>query len=113
MIMMPITVMMWRQALGEDSDGTYIDLEVSPGSGSQAIRGYDEWRKRIKVSVRSEAREGRANTELITFLGRILKVPPRRVSIASGHTTSQKRVFVEGLGLQELTDKLGEYIGPE
>jgi uncharacterized protein (TIGR00251 family) len=104
---------MWEKALAEGPDGTYIDLDVSPGSGSQAFRGYDEWRKRIKISVRAEARDGRANSELTTFLGKILKVPPRRISITSGQTTNQKRVFVEGLGKEKMIEHLGEVIGPE
>jgi len=104
---------MWTDALREGSDGVYVEVEVQPNSPRSALKGYDEWRKRIRVSVRAEAREGKANSELMTYLGRILKVPPRRISISSGQTTNQKRVFVEGLGLQELKDRLGEHLGPE
>ncbi len=103
---------MWSEALTEGSDGTYIELDVTPGSGSQSIKGYDEWRKRIKVSVKAEARNGRANSELITFLGKFLKVPPRRINITSGETTGQKRVLVEGMDKKSVMEKLGEVLGP-
>ncbi len=108
-----IYLTMWADALTEGSDGTYIELDVTPGSGSQAIRGYDEWRKRIKVTVKAEARDGRANSELITFLGKFLKVPPRRISITSGHTTGQKKVLIEGMDRDAVINRLGEALGPE
>jgi uncharacterized protein (TIGR00251 family) len=105
-------VKMWSEALSEGSDGTYVDLDVTSGSGSQSVKGYDEWRKRIKVNVKAEARDGRANSELITFLGKFLKVPPRRISIASGQTTNNKRVLLEGMDKDAVIDRFGEVLGP-
>lgn len=103
---------MWKKALTDSPDGIYIDIEVAPGSSSQAIRGYDEWRNRIKVAVKAEARDGRANTELVNFLGKLFGVPPRRIRIISGLTTGQKRVIIEGLEMKNVIEKLGAHLGP-
>ena len=81
----------------ESDDGVYLDIEVTPGSSSQGIRGYDEWRKRVKVAVRAEARDGKANSAVITLFCELFQVTNGRVSIISGHTSGQKRIFIEGI----------------
>jgi uncharacterized protein (TIGR00251 family) len=104
---------MWQKALFAAQDGTYIDLDINPGSGSQSFRGYDEWRNRIKVSVRAEAREGRANTELISMLVDILGISSDCIQITSGQTSGQKRVFIKGMSVGAVIEKLGAHLGPE
>ena len=104
---------MWTEALSEGSGGSYIDVEVTPRSSDQGIRGYDEWRKCIKVAVKAEAKDGRANSELITYLSKLLAVPPKRVSITSGQTSSKKKIFVEGLEMDAIKERFGEALGPE
>ena len=107
-----IHLSMWEKALSEGPDGTYIDLEVSPGSSSQGIRGYDEWRNRIKISLKAEPRDGKANAELISMLGDILDTPPGDIQITSGQTSGQKRVLVKKLDVKTIKQKLGEHLGP-
>lgn len=107
-----INLLMWKKAITEARDGTYIAIDVSPGSSNRSINGYDEWRNRIKVSVKAEARDGRANTELISLLAEILEIPTGSIQITSGQTSGQKRVLVNGMGVRAVTDRLGEHLGP-
>lgn len=81
----------------ERGDGVYIDIEVTPGSGSQGVRGYDEWRKRVRVAVRAEARDGKANSAIIILFCELFQVSHGRVTITSGHTSGQKRIFIKGI----------------
>lgn len=102
---------MWTEAVTEGSGGTYLELDVKPGSSSQGIKGYDEWKKRIKVAVKAEPRDGKANSELITVLGKFFGLPPRRIIIYSGQTSNLKRIFIEGFDINAAKDRLGEVLG--
>ena len=78
-------------------DGVYLDIEVTPGSSSQGVRGYDQWRKRIRVAVRAEARDGKANSAVIKLFSELFRVTSGKVRITSGLNSGQKRIFIEGM----------------
>ena len=103
---------MWKNALTEGQDGVYIDVEVSPASASQSIRGYDEWRNRIRISLKAEPRDGKANAELVSMLGGILGISGDNIQITSGQTSGQKRVFVRDADKEQIIEKLGGHLGP-
>jgi uncharacterized protein (TIGR00251 family) len=103
---------MWKNALDEGPDGVYLELEVQPNSPRSGFRGYDEWRKRIKVSVMAEARDGKANTELISMLSEILGIPTVNIQITSGQTSGLKRVLLTGISIGVVTEIMGECLGP-
>lgn len=89
-----------------------MDIDVSPGSASRGIRGYDEWRKRIKISVKAQAKDGKANAELVSLLSEILGAVASNIQITSGHTSGRKRVLVKDISKELLMEKLGEHLGP-
>ena len=103
---------MWQKALTEGQGGVYIDVEVSPASSIQAIRGYDEWRNRIRIALKAEPKDGKANAEFVNFLSKVLDTSSDNIQITSGQTTGQKRVFVKNLGKDIIIEKLGEHLGP-
>jgi hypothetical protein len=52
--------------------------------------------------------EGKANTELVKFLSRLLKVGPSRVTVKRGTSSRNKLIEVEGVSEEELLLRLGE-----
>ena len=60
----------------------------------------------LKVKVHAPAVEGRANEELGRFLAEYLDLPRRAVTIATGSTSRQKRVQIDGLSLTEVRARL-------
>ena len=50
--------------------------------------------------------EGAANDALVEFLGATLNVPRRRISIASGRKSRDKRIAIEGLSDTEVGARL-------
>jgi uncharacterized protein (TIGR00251 family) len=103
---------MWHDALTETKAGVYLDVRVSPGSGRSGIRGYDQWRKCLLVDIKAEPRQGKANAELLSLFSEVLDLPSSRMSISSGQTTSNKRIFVEGISARQAQKCLGEALGP-
>ncbi len=60
----------------------------------------------LKIKVHAPAVEGRANEELCRFLAEALDLPRRAVTVATGNTSRQKRVQIDGLSLDEVRARL-------
>jgi uncharacterized protein (TIGR00251 family) len=72
-----------------------IDVRVVPRSGRSGIAGTRDGA--LLVRLNAPPVEGAANAELVEIIARVLRVPKRAVSIASGERSRQKRVRVEGV----------------
>lgn len=88
----------YRNALTRSRDGTIIALEVTPAARETSFpAGYNAWRKSIGFHVREPPEGGRANAEIVKFLAKFLSIPPARVRILSGQSSTHKRVLVSGV----------------
>lgn len=96
-----ITISMpFKDALREVSDGTVIDLEVTPGSKHTCIpSGYNPWRKRIEIKLSQAAQKGKANEQLIEHLAILFEIPNSSVNIISGTKNSQKSVLLKAVDI--------------
>lgn len=86
-------------------DGVYVQLRVSPGAKSTAIKGlYGE--RALKLSVAAPPTEGRANTEVEHYLARLLMVSCSEVALVKGASSRDKLVFVRGVEPDEIRIRL-------
>ena len=76
-----------------------LEVEVQPASSRQGIVGFNDWRSRIQVAVKAEAKKGKANHAVCNVLSKIFS---STVSVVSGHTTRNKKVSVQGLSSAEI-----------
>jgi uncharacterized protein (TIGR00251 family) len=90
-------------ALHQSRGGTEIDLFVSPNSDRSEIVGFDVWRKRITVKLRSPPEKGEANAELEGLLTERLG---NEAKVIRGHTTRMKTVLVQ-ISMDETARRLG------
>jgi uncharacterized protein (TIGR00251 family) len=81
-----------------------LRIKVVPGSSRTRLVGWlgDE----LKVTIAAVAESGKANAAVIEVIAKVLQVPPRNVSILTGHTRPRKTLEVLGLTPQELMQKL-------
>ncbi len=93
-----------KDAVKEKANGCYLNVDVSPNSKKSGIRGYNEWRKAIEVSVKSPPKGGKANAELEKLLSKLFNA---RVEVVRGLTSTQKVVFVSA-SKDEVIRKLEE-----
>lgn len=70
-----------------------IDVSVSPRSNRSGLDGFDEWRRRAIVRVRSPPLDGRANREVAELFHGITGC---RAEVTAGQTSRQKTVTVWG-----------------
>ncbi len=75
-------------------DGLYLNVHAQPGARKPALRGLHG--DAVKIAVREAAEAGRANAAIVAFVADWLDVPKSDVSVASGHQSRRKRLFVRG-----------------
>jgi len=65
-----------------------IFAKVKPNSKNEAVKKIDA--AHFEISVKSPAREGKANTAAISALARHLNVPKPKIKLLSGAKSKQK-----------------------
>jgi uncharacterized protein (TIGR00251 family) len=83
---------------------TRLTVRVAPGAKRTEIVGRhgDGW----KVRVTAPPERGRANAAVCRLLAAALAVPPRAVTVVSGHASRDKLVDVAGIGPDETERRL-------
>ena len=89
---------------------TEIAIRVKPRSSRKAILGSREgvW----QITLTSPPEGGKANKELIKFLGKSLNVAPSSLELTSGWKSRDKKVEVPILSEVEVIDRLSHCILP-
>lgn len=94
-------------AVSQERQGIVISIEVTAGAREAIFpAGYNEWRRAIGCRVTAPALEGRANRALLILIADKLGVPASSINIASGATSSQKRILVAGMTREQVLDRL-------
>lgn len=70
-----------------------FDIMVSPRSNRSGLEGFDEWRKRAILRVKSPPLDGRANNEVESYFK---EVTGCKSSVTAGMTSHQKTVTIAG-----------------
>ena len=85
--------------------GIQIDIEVSTGSNRFEIRGYNNWRERIEISIKSPPLKGKANKEIVNEISKFTK---KDVEMISGHKSKLKTLMIYRLSKEEFLDMLNK-----
>lgn len=76
----------------------YIQIKVIPKSrATEFVEKMDD--ETYKIRVKAAPEKGKANTELIRFLAKTLKVTKDEIIIISGHTDTRKLLKIPDLKL--------------
>ena len=86
-------------------DGVRIAVRVQPRAARSEVAGLHG--DRIRIRLAAPPVDGAANEALVRFLAEALGVPPRAVSIASGHASRSKTVTASGVSASEAMARLG------
>ena len=91
-------------ALLKSESGTTLKVHVTPGAKEYSLE-YDEWRKELRIKVKAPPHHGKANQDLIAFLGQYFKNPV----IISGSKARSKHIKIDNT-FEETLEILGEII---
>ncbi len=86
--------------LEANKDGTYIRLRIQPGSSKKGISGLHG--SALKIKLFAPPVEGAANKALLALLSKGLGLKKSSMRITSGERSKDKRVFIEGVSVEEL-----------
>jgi hypothetical protein len=86
--------------LRETKEGLLLAIRVIPRSARDEIVGTHG--NALKIRLNAPPVDGKANAQLIRFLGERLGVPASRIQIVRGQTAREKQVLVTGLRPEEL-----------
>ena len=81
-----------------------IRLHIIPNAKVNAVVG--EHGGAIKIKLRAQAREGKANSALRSFLAGELKIPERAIVLEHGHKSRDKLIVIDGLREEEVRQRL-------
>jgi uncharacterized protein (TIGR00251 family) len=97
----------FTDAIKKSNQGVLLSLHVMPGS-SQAVfpSRFDQWRKSIEIKVRSEAKDNKANKEVLETVAGFFGLSAKDVVLVSGEKNRQKTVCLKKISTEVVTAKL-------
>jgi hypothetical protein len=85
-----------------------LALKVVPGAKRDGIAGWLGEALKIRVSAPPE--KGRANEAVVRVLAEALALDARAIRVVSGASSPRKRVAFEGLGEDELRERIEHWL---
>ncbi len=73
-------------------DSLLVDIKVVPGASKSELAGIQGDRLRIRIAAAPE--DGKANAELISFLGKLLDCSKKEISLVSGDKSRLKTIAI-------------------
>ena len=89
----------------QHGDAVRLSVRVQPRASRSEVVGEHDGA--LKVRLAAPPVEGEANRELVRFLGRLLGVPPSRLTVVSGATGKSKVVQIAGVAVADVERVLG------
>jgi uncharacterized protein (TIGR00251 family) len=93
------------KAVWESEKGTFLRVIVHPNSKERNFIA-EVTPEAIIINLKGPAREGRANSELLKKLSKILRISTGNISLVAGQKSREKTVLVVGINAEELTDRV-------
>jgi uncharacterized protein (TIGR00251 family) len=92
----------------KEKNTVFLDVDISPNSAQAGLMGYNPWRDRLLIKLRSHARRGRANSELVILISDILHIESNNVNIVKGEHSTQKTIKLNGLDRMQVVERIFE-----
>jgi uncharacterized protein (TIGR00251 family) len=99
----------FKDAIKSSNQGVLLCLHVMPGT-SQILfpAGYNQWRKCIEIKVQSEAKNNKANNEVVEIIAGFFKISPKNVILVSGQKGREKTVTLKKISIDTIYERLEE-----
>ncbi|MFP4006257.1 MAG: DUF167 domain-containing protein [Candidatus Hadarchaeia archaeon] len=95
-----------KKIIQQKNGDVVVKTKIKADSNRFEIVGINPWRNHLEIKVKSRARKGAANRELVAELSSILKSD---VSIISGEKSREKRLLVTDSTPDEIIQRLKIY----
>ena len=85
-----------------------LSLYVQPKASRTGFQTIHD--NSLKLTITAQPLEGKANKAVIAYLASFFKIAKKSIVIKSGSQSRKKLVILKGLSLDEVEDKLREFI---
>ncbi|MFW9962789.1 MAG: DUF167 domain-containing protein [Candidatus Sifarchaeia archaeon] len=92
-------------AIWESERGTFLRVIVHPNSKVKRFIS-DVTPEAIHIYLKGPAREGKANSELLKRLSKILKISTAEISLVAGHKIREKTLLIVGIDASKIATML-------
>lgn len=100
-----------NKAISQIEKDVLIKLHVIPNSLKSIFpAGYNKWRNCIEIKVKAEAKENKANSEVIEKISKCFNILPKDVLIVSGHKIRDKNVLLKNTNKSDILKKIEDNI---
>ena len=86
------------------SQSNQLSLKVTPNAGRNEITGFTDGVLHVKINAPPV--RGKANRELIDYLGEVLGVRKSAITIVKGQTSRNKIIAVAGMSREDILKRL-------
>jgi uncharacterized protein (TIGR00251 family) len=98
---------MVEEAIWESKAGTFLRITVRPKSKKkELIERLSE--VEIVFNLKSPARNGKANAELLKRLSKLLQLSTKDIRIVAGHKSKTKTILIQGFSIDDVKKILRE-----
>jgi uncharacterized protein (TIGR00251 family) len=103
---------MHKDAVWETGNGVFLRVLVKPKSTQKKLisEGSEDM---VIVNLKSPAREGKANTELLKRMSKALGISTGNIRLISGHKSREKTLLISGMELKIVVGKIAEIAGAD
>jgi len=99
----------FKEAIRNHKDGAILHLFVTSGANRTVFpAGYNIWRKRLDIKVRSEAKDNKANKDVIKTVADYFNKSVANVYIISGEKNREKTLLVKDVSVDNAIKRLKE-----
>jgi uncharacterized protein len=99
----------FKDAIKGSNKGVLLCLHVVPESSHILFpAGYNQWRKCIEIKVQSEAKDNKANNEVVETIAAFFQVSAKDVILVSGLKSREKTVRLRKITIDMVYSKLEE-----
>lgn len=92
-----------KNFLTQKGKDVLLNIRVKANSDKFKILGINKWDKRLHIKLKSPARKGKANKELIE---RLRKIFNKEVGIFSGMKSRKKKILIKNASIEEILKKV-------
>jgi uncharacterized protein (TIGR00251 family) len=101
----------WKDAVASSPAGVLLRLHVVPGSSKTVFpAGYNEWRRCLEIKVAGEAKENKANIDVIETVAAYFHLASKDVSLVNGERRREKTLLLTNIRLDTVLTQLKEQL---
>lgn len=88
--------------------GVEVAIYVQPNSSKTQVIGKHNGQ--LKIKIKAPPLDGKANTEVIEFFSKLLKIPKKRIHLLKGEKSREKKILIEGTSLKSIQEIFGNLV---